>query len=369
MYIRDPIFGNVHLNSVEKKILETGPMQRLRHIKQLGFVYMVYPGGTNTRFEHSLGTMHLTKAIMNNLGAYEEEVALVGLMHDIGHAPFSHSSDPGLYKYLNTQHENVGEKIIRSSEIKDHISDAGLSMSKLIKYFNGLGKGEIVTGAVGSDRIDYLSRDAMHTGVAYGIIDYNRISAKFGFHKGKLAVYYEGLQGAESMLIARYFMHNSVYFHHTVRIATSMYRKALDSSIANGELNPESLFTFTDSQMQEHLLSSKSSSVLMSKVINRKLFKRAYDGPAPQNMKISDIEAAIEKAGVNSDQYIIDATKPKGYEDNIIVIDKTNKVIGSISSLSPLVATLQGILKKSSLIVATEKNKVSAVKEAIQKVL
>ncbi|MEM0149720.1 MAG: HD domain-containing protein, partial [Candidatus Micrarchaeaceae archaeon] len=298
MYVRDPVFGNVHLNSTEKKIVETAPMQRLRHIKQLGFVYMVYPGGTHTRFEHSLGTMHVTKTIMNNLGAYEEEAALAGMMHDIGHAPFSHSSDPELYQYLKTQHENIGEKIIRSSEIKDIISDSGLSMGKLIKYFNGYGKGEIITGAIGSDRIDYLSRDAMHTGVAYGIIDYNRISAKFGFHKGKLAVYYEGIQGAESMLIARYFMHNSVYFHHTVRIATSMYRKALDTALEEGGLSPESLYTFTDSQMQEFLLTNKASSQLMSKVINRRLFKRAYDGAMPANLKISELESTIERTGI-----------------------------------------------------------------------
>jgi len=316
-----------------------------------------------------LGTMHLTKSIMNNLGVYEEEVALVGLMHDIGHAAFSHSSDPELYKYLRTQHEDIGERIIYSSEIKDIINDAGLSMAKLIKYFKGFGKGEIVTGAIGSDRIDYLSRDAMHTGVAYGIIDYNRISAKFGFHKGKLALYYEGIQGAESMLIARYFMHNSVYFHHAVRIATSMYQKALDAAISSGELDPKSLYEFTDSQMQEKLLTCKSSSTMMSKVIGRRLFKRAYEGTAPAGMKLDEIESAIEHAGLDSNQYIINATKPKGYGDDILVIDKFNKATSSLSTLSPLVATLQGILKNSSIIVATEKNKVSAVKEAIRKVL
>ncbi len=363
------MFGNVHLNSTEKKIIESAPMQRLRYIKQLGFVYLVYPGGMHTRFEHSIGTMHLTKTIMNNLGAYEEEVALVGLMHDIGHAPFSHSSDQGLYKYLKTQHEGVGERIIRESEIKDIISDAGLSMPKLIKYFNGYGKGEIVTGAIGSDRIDYLNRDSMHTGVAYGIVDYNRISAKFGFHKGKLAVYYEGIQGAESMLIARYFMHTSVYYHHAVRIATAMYRKALDEAIGEGELPPESLYTFTDSQMQESLTGIKASSQLMSRIISRKLFKRAYDGPAPPDMKLGEIESAIEASGIDANQYIIDYVVPKGYEDDIPIIDKNNKSIGSLSSISPLVATLQGILRGRTLIVAAEKSRVNAVTAALQKVL
>ena len=92
--IRDPIHGNIDVNETELKIINTAPMQRLRYIKQLDMTYLVFPGANHSRFEHSLGTMQVTKELVKSMyGDKESELSYVGLLHDIGHGPFSHLSE------------------------------------------------------------------------------------------------------------------------------------------------------------------------------------------------------------------------------------------------------------------------------------
>jgi len=369
MYIRDPVFGNVDINATELKLLEDPHMQRLRYIKQLSFSYLVYPGAEHTRFEHSIGTMHVTGEIADKLFGKEseEELKIVGLMHDIGVAPYSHSSDSILLKYLRKTHEQIGAEIIKDSSISDIISSSTLSMGKVIRYFNGESKGSFVTGAIGSDRIDYLVRDSYHTGVAYGIIDFNRISGKITSYKGGPAIFEEGIQGAESLLIARYFMFSSVYMHHTSVIASLMFEKALTAALDAGRIFPGELMELNDETLMFKMLSIDVSKEMAGRLIKRRLFKRAYYKELKgSSASIEEIKSALDRAGFDNESYVISMYGFKGEGDDLAVIGKDGSYLGTLKELSPLVSTLSSILKnKKMLIVASD----SRDKEEIGKIV
>lgn len=371
LYIKDPLFGNITLNDLEQEIIQTRDFQRLRYIKQLAFDFLVYPGATHSRFEHSLGTFYVTGELDGCIfGKRNEELELAGLLHDIGHAAFSHASDPVLMKFLKTTHEKIGEQKIKSSGISDIINDNGFSSRKVLSYFNSVGIGEIVTGTIGSDRIDYLMRDSLHTGVAYGILDYNRIKGKLTVYKNKPAMYEDGTQGAESLLIARYFMHQSVYTHHASEIANSMYTKALMLALENGAFDPKELLVLDDNSILERLSRFKTSKELMDKILYRRLFKRAYYKQVKGEVKTDEIAEALEKAGIASDEYIIHVSRLKGYGGELLVVDKKGNLLGKLNDMSPLVKTLGEVLNdRHMLIVATEKRKVEIARKAIKNIL
>ena len=126
----------------------------------------------------------------------------------------------------------------------------------------------MITGPLGSDRIDYLMRDAYHTGVAYGVIDYIRLMNKLAFSRdGNVAIYENGIDGAESMLIARYYMFSSVYLHHTTLISGAMYNLELENAIEEGSIIPEELVSFTDDKMVAELLKSNASNHIIEMVL------------------------------------------------------------------------------------------------------
>ncbi len=369
--IRDTIFSYIYVDDTAEKIIEDEHMQRLRYVKQLAFAYLVYPGANHTRFEHSLGTYHVTKTIMQNIGAMEiNEVAYVGLLHDIGHAAFSHISDFALERYLKKTHEEIGEEIISSSCIKDILSDAGLSFKKFVKYFKGAGPGALVTGALGSDRIDYLIRDSYYTGVAYGAIDYNRLINKIALSLGVPALYKQAITSAESLLIARYLMFSSVYYHHTVAIAGGMYGKALSNAIEHGAVEPKLLSSYNDWELVSILSSEKSSKEIMQRILSRRLFKRVYDGEIPDGLSVSDLEGALGKAGFAEDDYIIDNPSFKIKDYDLPVIADEGKHIGMLSESSPLIRTLASAMNNTNrLLIACDVRNVSKAKRVISKEL
>ena len=228
-------------------------MQRLRYIRQLDMTYLVFPGANHTRFEHSLGTMHVTKALLSSIDEKEREMAYAGMLHDIGHGPFSHLSEEQIKLYLNKDHEKIGEEILRNSEIKDIISDSDLSFDKVMDYFTNPSKMDIVCGTLGSDRIDYLMRDSHYTGVAYGVIDYERLKKRIVMNKGRMAVLESGVSAAESLLLARYFMHLNVYMHHTKIIASQMFRRAIGLALDSNVMDANELSMMYDEQLIERI--------------------------------------------------------------------------------------------------------------------
>ena len=373
MHIRDPILGAIEISPAELKIIETSQMQRLHYVKQLGFSYLVYPGANNTRFEHSLGTMHITKELSRNIFHENiEELNCAALLHDIGHGPFSHQFDFVLNKYLHTNHEEIGKQLIKSTEIRDIISDSGMSVTKVLNFISGKSKGIVVSGSIGADRIDYLMRDSRYTGVAYGVIDYNRIKSKLAIFNHSIAVYEGGIVGAESMLMARYFMFSSVYLHHTTLIIDQMFAKALVHAIEDKSIDVNEAKTFTDS-MLFNLLLTMPNNELVKRINERRLYKRAfYKEFDSSEVSINEqhIAEEIERLGLGDDEYVISLSHFKPEEDKVYVLDRSGKLVGSLNEVSPLISTLQGTSKnRSKLIVACDPKNTKKISSRLNKIL
>jgi HD superfamily phosphohydrolase len=272
MIIKDEVFGTIEFDKTEAKIIDHPIFQRLRRIKQMSVSYLVYPGANHSRFEHSLGTSHLSALIAKKVGLDQEKIEKVkmyGLVHDLGHCAFSHEGEHILSKYLGN-HEEVGKKMIKESEIGDIINE---KFSK--KEIIDLGKnrlGEIVTSDIGSDRMDYLKRDALNTGVAYGIIDIDRIINTLKF-KNEIYVSKKGIDAAEYLLIARATMFATVYLHKTVRAATVMLFRAISKSVEDGTMEPKEFLEIGDEIALEKMKNSKEGSVYAKGLLERKLVK------------------------------------------------------------------------------------------------
>jgi len=240
-YVRDPIHGYVGMTDVEKRIIDTWPVQRLRGIRQLSIASVVYPGGDHTRFSHALGAMHVAGQIADSLRRSVEisndewqRVRLAGLLHDIGHGPFSHSYEEVLIKYRGLNHEQMGKEIAEKSELGDTLRECGFGPKDIVELAFGKGpKGkrylhQITASQVDADKLDFLVRDSYFTGVEYGRIDISRLVQAMEVCGGDIAIDLKALYALEAFMIARYEMFLAVYYHRAVRAAEILLHKAMD---------------------------------------------------------------------------------------------------------------------------------------------
>jgi uncharacterized protein len=281
--IRDSVHGDLHLEEFEVRLIDTPEIQRLRRIKQLGFTYLVYPGANHSRFEHSIGTMYLASQLARNLKLDEDTHTLVrscALLHDAGHGPFSHVSE----RVLDSSHEELTSKLIKESQLGDILSEK-FSVKEVLKVINGEGPlGQIISGELDVDRMDYLLRDSHYTGVAYGVIDVERLIYNMKLDDGTLLLRSKGVQAAESMLLARYFMYPSVYQHHTTRIVNSMFRRCLGKLLEKKIINEHEIYSYDDTDIIS-LARSEEGYIkdIMGRLDTRQLYKRVY------SLKFDDI--------------------------------------------------------------------------------
>ena len=250
--IYDAVHGFIRFNSFEQLIIDSEPFQRLHGIHQLGIAYLVYPGATHTRFEHSLGTMHLATEIFSRLRSkgfilhesqyWEQIIRLAALCHDFGHLPFSHDAEKELLGKAG--HEQWTKRAIfhlaplleqlseffPGKEICQDICKMAIGEKKLLEMgeevvFSAEEKvlSQIVTGDFfGADRIDYLLRDAQCTGVSHGLFDYQQLIEMLTIANvnGSLQMCVEenGVESCEALLLARHFMHKRVYSYPSVKL-------------------------------------------------------------------------------------------------------------------------------------------------------
>jgi putative nucleotidyltransferase with HDIG domain len=224
---RDPIYGYIHVEySFITQLIDTFVFQRLRRIKQLSGVYMVFHCAEHSRFSHSLGVYELANLISKNsslekiLSQRETLLLLVSaLLHDIGHGAYSHAFED----VFKVNHEHIGARIIREdleinailkqidSSFASDCSDIILHKSKYKIIEN------IISSQIDIDRLDYLGRDAYFTGAPYGYVDYERIIRVLRVVDGKIVFKESGIHAIENYLIARYHMYWQVYYHKTAR--------------------------------------------------------------------------------------------------------------------------------------------------------
>ncbi len=278
--IRDPVHKDVFLTGAEMQIVDTPYFQRLRRIKQLGVTNLVYPSANHTRFEHSIGSAHIAGRIVNRLDVGEAGDALrvSALLHDLGHGPLSHTSEELLKRHLSHSHEGETLKLIRKTVISDILTDNSIDPGLVVKIlskkdrFSGL-----ISGDVDVDRMDYLSRDAYHTGVAYGVIDIDRLVNTVDLVDGRLVIMKGGLRAVEGLLVARFLMTPTVYLHHASRIADAMFLRATERAVEEGALELEALFRMDDFDIQTMFRGAEGYvKEIGGRLDERRLFKQAW---------------------------------------------------------------------------------------------
>ena len=402
--ITDPVHRYIRFTDVERDLLDTAEFQRLRRIKQLSGAHLVYPSAQHSRFEHSLGTMHvagyagetlLAKGYLSNEESIQE-LRLAALLHDIGHGPFSHLFEEILGAKYEQSHEDFGKKIIFNTEISDILKMHGYnskSVCKLsfgeskIKFFN-----EIIAGALSADIMDYLLRDGLFTGAEYGKIDYHRIISSFEVvSNAHLAINRSALYSFESMLISRYEMFKAVYFHKTVRSAEVMLLHSM--RLADDQLNLtntslENYLNLTDDSTLEKIHSLDKSNEVAVRLVtdyrNRKLLKCVYEKFLHKDSYIfrkmdrqalDNLASQIaESARVQKNSVFVDAsrassmplTPTKKEISSILLIDKERAYETPISEI-PLIDSVTGFLDMVR-VYTTLKNR-EVVERSVKKVL
>ena len=238
--LRDPVHGFIRADPLEAALIKSRPVQRLRFIHQLGFAFLVFPGAEHSRFSHVLGAMHLAGRVYDTLcgksggllpsGSGSRERRLVraaALLHDIGHAPFSHSAEELFEGGID--HEEMTRRLLATPEIEELFArhGDGLEPGDVVRLLAGGGGSterllaRIISGELDVDKMDYLLRDSLYCGVRYGSYDLERLLDTMlpiedpetgawgtGVDEG-------GVHALEALVMARYYMFTQVYFNVT----------------------------------------------------------------------------------------------------------------------------------------------------------
>ncbi|MFN2564016.1 MAG: HD domain-containing protein [Gemmatimonadaceae bacterium] len=294
--IRDPLWNNVRVDALAMELIDTPAFQRLRYVRQLGWVYMVYPGATHSRFEHALGAYHLARRALALLEEREglarlpdDECHLVrvaALLHDIGHYPYSHA----LEEIGALHHEEVARPLVTEGDVAEVLgrafgADAPGRVMRLIRGESESPLQGLISGSFDLDKLDYLRRDAFMCGVSYGEIDVDRLLQSLLLLEepatGRISVGLseKGLSALESLLFAKYQMYRNVYWHHAVRGATAMYKRLVADAINAGSLDARELAAFTDEGLL-HRVADLAPGPLLGALRARRLYKRAFECPA-----------------------------------------------------------------------------------------
>jgi HD superfamily phosphohydrolase len=358
LQIVDPIHGFINVYGHETSIIDSPIFQRLRRIRQLAGAHLIYPGAQHSRFEHSLGTMHVAgqaASILEEKGYLDsdsiENLRLAALLHDIGHGPFSHLFEEVLQKKKKISHEKIGKNLILKSEIGDLVSKGGFDKAFIGKLAFGDSKyqfmNEIISGGLSADMMDYLLRDGYFTGAEHARIDFKRIINSFDVHQKKLSLDKSALHSFESIMISRYQMFRAVYFHKTVRAAEVMLLESMllaDNELGLATDKLEKYVQLTDELVISKLVSMPKTchelrwaSQLALDYQERRLLKCVYEKifMKPGMDKINSIELQNEiakRAKVNESEVFVDISKtpsiplaPSKKESYSIILTSTGK--------------------------------------------
>jgi hypothetical protein len=351
--IKDSVHDHIEVGGVAEALIDTPAVQRLRRITQLGTVQLVYPSANHTRFEHSLGVYHLATRALDHLGVEglaAERVRAAALLHDVGHGPFSHNVEDVLYHHTGKYHDDVDD-LVASGDVGRVLDDHDLDPETVAGLVGGEGRyGQLVSGELDVDRMDYLVRDAHHTGVPYGTIDHERLVRELAFVDGELVLREGNVQTAESLLLARALMNPTVYEHPVARISKAMLRRATERLLETSDISASALRRMDDHGFVSALRSTAETEGYARRLDTRRLFKRAVwaeygDVPASvldaSRAEHRTFERDIaDRAGLPASHVVVDVpSRPSMTESTSRVV--VNGDIRELGKASPLVSALR----------------------------
>ncbi|MEY7850644.1 HD domain-containing protein [Natrarchaeobius sp. A-rgal3] len=351
--IKDSVHDHIQVDGVARDLIDTPELQRLRRISQLGTVSFVYPSANHTRFEHSLGVYHLACEALEQLGVdgrRAKRVQAAALLHDVGHGPFSHNLEALTYRRTGRYHDDVRDLLV-DGNVGDVLREHDLEPEPIADLIAGEGRfGQLVSGELDVDRMDYLVRDAHHTGVPYGTIDHGRLVRELTFVDGELVLAEGNVQSAESLLVARALMNPTVYSHSVARISKAMLRRGAETLLESTDTDAEMLQRMDDADLLVALRSADETAAFSRRLDHRNLFKRAVwaeidDVPGgvieADHGAIREFEREIaEEATVDSEAVILDVpSRPTMTESSSRVV--VNGEIRGLEQQSPLVEALR----------------------------
>lgn len=306
--IRDTVWGDIPLPREVMRILDSKPFQRLRRVQQLGFTSWTWPGAHHTRFEHCIGVFHLTRlAILHLLkrGGFNftrEEVNTTlsaALLHDIGHYPYSHAVEE-LDLNIVRDHETIGREIVMGPEIGPILREEWqVDPAKVASFITKSGDialngremalRQLISGALDTDKLDYLTRDSRYCNVPYGSVDVQRLIDSLRIWPEpepanpalplQLVIDEKGVGALQSLIFARYLMFYNVYWHHTNRIATVMFLRSIQEALGQGAFGGKELERSDDASIialvQQTTPPDSIAHELITDLQERRFYKRA----------------------------------------------------------------------------------------------
>ncbi|HUE13062.1 MAG TPA: HD domain-containing protein [Planctomycetaceae bacterium] len=392
--IRCPVHGFIKVNDWEWGIIAEPAFQRLRRIRQLAWTDQVYPGAMHTRFEHSLGVMHVASTLYDAIVERSKEVLeseltynadglrkdrilvrLTALLHDVGHCPFSHAGE-ALFPFLEDgdtryRHEHYSAAIIRShlrAAIENHPLNQNYrinadEIAALLENSASAGRAlfwrELIDGQMDADRMDYLLRDSLHAGVDYGKFDWRRLVHCVQVVPGangrgpRLGVSEGGFHAAEALVLARYFMFTQVYFHKT-RVAFDHHlQRALTELLPSGRF-PRPL----DGELDEFLkwddwrvfgaLANGQGGDHGRRLAVRDHYREVFHTPeSPRREDIAELKRVRKCLGglVQAEERADKSWYKVGSPDIPVVSNNPGRHVAPLSAYSPVVGRLRAIDK------------------------
>jgi HD superfamily phosphohydrolase len=350
--IKDSVHDHIEVEGCAADLIDTPPVQRLRRIGQLGTVSLVYPSANHSRFEHSLGVYHIANQALEKLeigGPQAERVRAAALLHDVGHCPYSHNIESLVHRHTGKYHDDVYD-LIESGAVADALDDHAIDPATVAGLVAGEGRlGQLVSGELDVDRMDYLVRDAHHTGVPYGTIDHERFVRELRFIDSELVLAEGNVQTAESLLLARALMNPAVYNHPTARIGRAMLQQATERLLQEDATDAETLRRMDDHALITALRSCDATADYASKLDTRDLYKRAVwaelaDVPEwlldIDHERVRELEREVaDEAAIDPERVIFDVPgRPSMPESTSRVV--VNGEIRRLASQSTLVRAL-----------------------------
>ncbi len=390
---RDPIYGYITVDyKIISDLIDTKEVQRLRRIRQLSGVSMVFHTAEHSRFAHSLGTYEMARRICEsvscineNMNEYEKLIFLISsLLHDIGHGPYSHAFE----HVMSISHEAMSAKLIlgntQVNEVLSKYSNLANDVANVILH---LGKYPLIEALTSSqldvDRMDYLQRDAYFTGATYGTIDVNRLVRSMKIIDKQVIFRASGVHSIESYIMSRYHMYWQVYFHPTARayelILQSIYTRLKDLVENNEEIDAnissfinvmkdnndlDSYINLDDAYvngMIKQLSFSKDKilSKLSNDFQNRKLFEYKEINVDSDLEKLEELRKKYLNDNLLSRYCYYESTvsqaaylhvdQTKSFDINDIKIEKQDGSIVSLEDFSPIIKGLVSSGRKKSV--------------------